>query len=122
MSALRLSATILGLTLLASPAVAQDEQETALSCVNAGNSYAVGEFACIAACHQQRRLARCDVVLENTSWTYVSETCPSAMINPPWPSAWNEVPAVTVMSPVPVTVTYSALPPEMPLTLAAFLD
>jgi hypothetical protein len=122
MSALRLSATILGLTLLASPAVAQDEQETALSCVNAGNSYAVGEFACIAACHQQRRLARCDVVLENTSWTYVSETCPSAMINPPWPSDWNEVPAVTVMSPVPVTVTYSALPPEMPLTLAAFLD
>jgi hypothetical protein len=122
MNALRLSATILGLTLLASPAVAQDEQETALSCVNAGNSYAVGEFACIAACHQQRRLARCDVVLENTSWTYVSETCPSAMINPPWPSDWNEVPAVTVMSPVPVTVTYSALPPEMPLTLAAFLD
>jgi hypothetical protein len=44
------------------------------------------------------------------------------MINPPWPSDWNEVPAVTVMSPVPVTVTYSALPPEMPLTLAAFLD
>lgn len=119
MSPLRLPAAILGWTLLASPTVAQEEQqELALSCVNAGNRYAVGEFACIAACHQQRRLARCDMVLNNTSWTYVSETCPSAMINPPWPSDWNEVPAVTVMSPVPVTVTYSAFPPEMPLTLA----
>ena len=119
MSPPRVSAAILGLTLLASPAVAQEvQQELTLSCVNAGNRYSVGEFACIAACHQQRRLARCDVVLNNTSWTYVSETCPSAMINPPWPSDWNEVPAVTVMSPVPVAVIYSAFPPELPLILA----
>ena len=118
MSPLRISAAFLGLTLLASPAVAQDQGPGPL-CRNAGNTYAVGEFACIAACHQQRRLARCDVVLNNTSWTYVSETCPSAMIiNPPWPSDWNEVPAVTAMTPIPVTVTYSAFPPEMPLTLA----
>ena len=119
MRSLRLSGAILGLALVASPAIAQDDQELSLSCVNAGTRYAVGEFACIAACHQQRRLARCDMVLNNTSWTYVSETCPSAMIiNPPWPSDWNEVPAVTVMSPIPVTVTYSAFPPELPITLA----
>jgi hypothetical protein len=119
----RLSAIVLGAGLLASPAAAQDQQEMTLSCLNAGNRYAVGEFACIAACHQQRRLARCDMVLNNTSWTYVSETCPSAMIiNPPWPSDWSEVPAVAAMSPVPVAVTYSAFPPEMPVTLAALLD
>ena len=116
---LRLAAVLLGAVFLVSPVAAQDQQEIGLSCVNAGNRYAVGEFACIAACHQQRRLARCDMVLDNTSWTYVSETCPSAMIiNPPWPSDWSEVPAVTVMSPAPVTVTYSAFPPELPLILA----
>jgi hypothetical protein len=119
----RLSAILLGVGLLASPAAAQDKQETALSCLNAGNSYAVGEFACIAACHQARRLARCDMVLNNTSWTYVSDACPSAMIiNPPWPSDWSEIPAESAMTPVPMTVTYSAFPPDMPLTLAILTD
>jgi hypothetical protein len=119
----RLSAAVLGAGLLVSPAAAQDQGEIKLSCINAGNRYAVGEFACIAACHQQRRLARCDMVLNNTSWTYVSDTCPSAMIiNPPWPSDWSEVPAESAMSPLPVTVTYSAFPPEMQLALAALRD
>lgn len=115
--------------LVAAPALAQDQQgqtgqDTAsIVCVNAGSQYKVGEFACIAACHQQRRLARCDVVSEKASWTYVSEVCPSAMIiNPPWPSDWSEVPAVAAMSPVPIVVNYSALPPEMPLTMAAFVN
>jgi hypothetical protein len=107
---------------LAAPSVAQDQQETALVCVTGGTQYQVGEFACIPACHQQRRLARCDVVAEATSWTYVSDACPSAMIiNSPWPSVWSEIPAASVMSPIPVTVTYSAFPPEMPVTLSALL-
>jgi hypothetical protein len=108
---------------LAGPAMAQDqEQETAQVCVTGGTQYQVGEFACIPACHQQRRLARCDVVAEATSWTYVSDACPSAMIiNPPWPSDWSEVPAVSAMSPIPVTVTYSAFPPQMPVVLATLL-
>ena len=101
-------------------AMAQEPQT--IACKNAGISYAVGEFACIAACHQERRLARCDVVSENASWTYVSEACPSAMINPPWPSDWSEVPAVSAMSPIPVSVSFSAPPPAMPRTLAALLD
>jgi hypothetical protein len=113
------SVAVLGGALLAPPALAQDEP--APGCLNAGQRYQLGEFACIAVCHQQRRLARCDMFLNNTSWTYVSESCPDAMIiNPPWPSDWTEVPVVTSMSPKPVKVTYSAFPPEMPLTLAAF--
>jgi len=120
--------TLVVLTALAAPAPAQDQQSppgqgsASLACTNAGSQYKVGEFACIAACHQQRRLARCDVVSEKASWTYVSEACPSAMIiNPPWPSDWTEVPAVAAMSPVPVVVNYSALPPEMPRLMAALL-
>ena len=31
-------------------------------CLNSGNQYKVGEYACIAACHGERRLARCDAV------------------------------------------------------------
>ena len=87
--------------------------ETALVCVNAGISYKIGEFACIAACHGQRRLARCDAVAEKGSWTYVSEICPSAMIVPPWPSDWTEIPAVTAMSPKPVVVNMSVPTPEI---------
>ncbi len=104
------------------PALAQEEQESALACVTSGVSYAVGEFACIPACHQERRLARCDVVSESASWTYVSDACPSAMINPPWPSDWSEVPAVSAMSPIPIAVSFSAPPPAMPTALAALLD
>lgn len=116
------AAALLAAAFAALPSLAQDQQNVTLLCLNAGSQYQVGEFACIAACHQQRRLARCDVVSEKASWTYVSEVCPSAMIiNPPWPSDWNEVPAVSAMSPIPVTVTYSAFPPEMPLTLATLL-
>ena len=34
--------------------------ETAAVCQNSGRDYKVGEYACIPACHGQRRLARCD--------------------------------------------------------------
>jgi hypothetical protein len=119
--AIRLSVLTLGV-LAAAPLAAQDAPETSLACLNAGVSYAVGEFACIAACHQERRLARCDVVSDNASWTYVSEACPSAMINQPWPSDWSEIPAVSAMTPIPVTVTYSAPPQATPTALAALLD
>ena len=112
---------------VAAPAFAQDQstpqqpQTTSSVCINGGTQYKVGEFACIAACHQQRRLARCDVVANRTSWTYVSEACPSAMIiNPPWPSAWSEVPAVSAMTPLPVVVNHSVPAPDFPVTMAAF--
>ena len=120
MQRLTLGAAILGAAFLLGPATAQDQGTTALACTNAGNQYRVGEFACIAACHERRRLARCDVVLEKASWTYVAESCPTAMINPPWPSLWSEVPALSAMSPIPLTVNLTAIPPDERLAFAAF--
>jgi len=98
--------------LLLAPA-APASAETALVCVNAGITYEIGEFACIAACRGQRRLARCDAVADKASWTYVSEICPSAMIVPPGPSDRTEIPAVTAMSPKPVVVNMSVPTPAI---------
>ena len=107
--------------LSANPAAAQDAPTTpALPapaspavCTSAGNSYQAGDYACIPACHGQRRLARCDVAGQSASWTYVSNACPSAMINTPWPSDWSQVPAATDMTPLPVTVRMSAIDPRL---------
>ena len=85
-------------------------QEATLACSNAGASYQIGDLACIAACHEQRRLARCDLVSGAATWTYVSESCPSAMIlNQPWPSDWSQIPAIAAMSPIPIKVNSSAI-------------
>ena len=107
-------ATIIAIGLLAgalgSPALAQDAPATPAA---AGVSYQVGEFACIPACHGQRRMARCDAVSTRASWTYVSDACPSAMINAPWPSDWSEAPVLAEMSPIPVAVNMSAIDPTI---------
>jgi hypothetical protein len=95
---------------LGGPALGQD---ITLVCTNAGNEYKIGEYACIAACHGQRRLARCDAIATATTWTYVSDACPSAMVVPQWPSDWSEVPAVAAMSPIPVNVNMSAIAPAI---------
>jgi hypothetical protein len=116
----RLSAALFTTAMLAGPAIAQDQETTTLACTNAGIQYKVGEFACIAACHQQRRLARCDAVAANASWTYVEESCPTAMINAPWPSDWSEIPAVTAMSPRPLVVNLTAIPPDDRMAFADF--
>jgi len=122
---LRLSAALIGVAFSSAFALAQDQSvpggtppgatgpgSTTLACINAGSQYQVGDFACISACHGQRRLARCDKVAEHVSWTYVSEACPTAMINPPWPSDWSEIPAAAEMSPIPLVVNKSAPVPE----------
>ena len=117
--------------LSATPAAAQDAPTTpALPapaspavCTSAGNSYQAGDYACIPACHGQRRLARCDVAGQSASWTYVSNACPSAMINTPWPSDWSQVPAATDMTPLPVTVRMSAIDPRLaPLIGSHYLE
>jgi hypothetical protein len=101
------------------PAFAQDQ--ATLICTNAGISYKVGEYACIAACHGQRRLARCDAAAQTVaSWTYVSDVCPSAMIKAPWPTDWTELPASTRMSPIPVTVNMSAPAPDMTALIESY--
>lgn len=130
----RLNAAVIVLALSVMPGLAQDQatppageaptttgtEATTLACTNSGSRYKVGEFACIAACHQQRRLARCDAIAEKASWTYVSESCPTAMINAPWPSDWTEVPVVTAMSVKPLVVNLTAIPANDRLAFAAF--
>jgi len=39
-------------------------------CRYAGHRYALGEFACINS-----QLARCDMFLNNTSWTFLEDEC-----------------------------------------------
>jgi hypothetical protein len=51
----------------ASPATADPN----CTCRYAGQNYALGEYACIRG-----RLARCEMVLNNTAWTFISEGCP----------------------------------------------
>jgi hypothetical protein len=87
-------------------------QEASLVCTNAGNSYKVGEFACIAACHGARRLARCDVVTETAAWTYVSDVCPSAMFVPGPPSEASQIPVKAAMTPLPGPLRISEMVPN----------
>lgn len=105
---LTLSATLAAAPSLAEDALPAGPPAQTASCTNAGQNYSVGQFACIAACHGQRRMARCDAVEAVAKWTYVSESCPSAMINPRWPSTWSEIPANVAMSPKPLVLDHSA--------------
>jgi hypothetical protein len=94
-------------------------QEATLACTNAGNSYKVGEFACIAACHGARRLARCDIVVESATWTYVSDVCPSAMFVPGPPAEASQIPARAAMTPLPGPLKISEMVPEAPARLVS---
>ena len=103
----------------ASPAPGRDGGSS--TCMAQGSQYQLGEEACIPACHGRRRLARCDMTGTQASWTYVSQDCPSAMINAPWPSDWSEVPVVADMTPVPLVVDKSApVPAAKTITFATF--
>jgi hypothetical protein len=42
-----------------------------------GQRYHLGEFACINS-----RLARCDMFLNNTSWTFLEDSCPTSNLSP----------------------------------------
>ena len=53
------------------------------TCRFQGQKYALGEYACIRG-----RLARCEMVLNNTAWTFVSEGCPQVELQlAPWRKA-----------------------------------
>jgi hypothetical protein len=108
-----LSFVAAGLTV--APAIAQ---EATPICQNAGNVYQVGDFACIAACHGARRLARCDQLADAATWTYVSDVCPSAWIVPPPPGNASQIPTVAAMSPIPGPLKISEFSPQMSLHMA----
>jgi hypothetical protein len=46
-------------------------------CVAAGKKYQIGEVACLSL-PEGERLARCSMVLNNSSWTKVEDACPRA--------------------------------------------
>lgn len=97
----------IGVTAAAAPAA-----EATQICLNAGHEYKVGDYACIAACHGKRRYARCDLIAEKTSWTFISDACPSANLTPPDPTEVTLAPVVTAMSPIPVVVDRCAIDPQ----------
>lgn len=97
--------------------VAARAQEATLVCTNAGNSYKVGEFACIAACRGARRLARCDIVVETATWTYVSDVCPSAMFVPGPPAEASQIPVKAAMTPLPGPLKICEMAPNAPARL-----
>ncbi|TPM31576.1 hypothetical protein FJ967_25150 [Mesorhizobium sp. B2-3-4] len=68
----------IGLALaMAAPASAFAAQE----CLANGKSYQVGQTACLNVADQSH-LARCDMVLNNTSWTKVGDSCPANTMAP----------------------------------------
>ena len=93
-------------------------------CQNSGRDYKVGEYACIPACHGQRRLARCDAAAQSTAaaWTYVSDVCPSAML-PPAPADATARPIRAAMTPIPLPIehTMSEMSPEAWMRLATLM-
>ena len=56
---------------MAAPAAALADQE----CLANGKSYQVGQVACLTIAGESH-LARCDMVLNNTSWTKIHDDCP----------------------------------------------
>ncbi|MBA1139394.1 hypothetical protein H0241_03865 [Mesorhizobium sp. CCANP35] len=62
---------------MAAPAAALADQE----CLANGKSYQVGQVACLTV-SDQSHMARCDLVLNNTSWTKIGDTCPDNTMKP----------------------------------------
>jgi hypothetical protein len=62
---------------MASPAAALADQQ----CLANGKSYQVGQVACLTV-SDQSHMARCDLVLNNTSWTKIDDSCPDSTMKP----------------------------------------
>jgi hypothetical protein len=62
---------------MTAPAAALADQQ----CLANGKSYQVGQVACLTV-SDQSHMARCDLVLNNTSWTKVSDSCPDSTMKP----------------------------------------
>ncbi|MEJ1159249.1 hypothetical protein [Prosthecomicrobium sp. N25] len=46
------------------------------TCRALGRDFALGQTACLRV-GDRSRLARCDMALNNTSWTFIDESCPA---------------------------------------------
>jgi len=76
--AIRLAALLFALTALA-PAGALAEHKC--QCLYQGKRFEQGQLVCIKV-DGAARLARCDMSLNNSSWTFVSNGCPTALVTP----------------------------------------
>jgi hypothetical protein len=101
---MRVFIALLGLTIGLTSA---NGQEASPTCTNGGNTYQIGELACIAACHGRRQLAKCEVVANVATWTQVSNVCPSALMTSPPPDL-SRIPAVAAMSPIPPNINLAS--------------
>jgi hypothetical protein len=66
-----------GVAAIAGPADSSDPNRPECMCRFEGQRYHLGEFACINS-----KLARCDMFLNNTSWTFLEDVCPTASYTP----------------------------------------
>lgn len=55
-------------------------------CLANGKSFQIGQVACLTLAGRSH-LARCDMVLNNTSWTRVDDECPGSMPPRPRPTS-----------------------------------
>ena len=53
------------------------------TCRANGRSYAQGETACIRLPCSEPKLARCEMVLNNASWTKIADGCPTTALPGP---------------------------------------
>lgn len=112
---------ILGAALLATGFLvgSAGAQDTTLLCLNGGNQYKVGDYACIPGCHGRQRYARCDAIATEASWTFISDVCPVALLSPAAPVDVSLAPVQSAMTPIPFVLAMSAIAPEIAEEIAA---
>lgn len=64
-------------------------------CLANGRKYQHGEIACLMLPNGSQ-LARCDMVLNNSSWKKIGDECPEAGVTPPGGPVGESAPAATV--------------------------
>lgn len=74
----------------ATPALAAQE------CLANGKSFQLGQVACLTLAGKSH-LARCDMVLNNTSWTKIQDSCPENTLAPHLQSTPISTPAPSLV-------------------------
>jgi hypothetical protein len=82
---------------MAAPVAAFADQQ----CLANGKSYQVGQVACLTV-PDQSHMARCDLVLNNTSWTKIGDTCPDNTMKPHLHVTPISVPAPSMVPSEPI--------------------
>jgi len=119
--ALMATRQILGAILLVTGFLAgsAEAQDATLICLNGGNQYKIGDYACIPGCHGRQRYARCDATATKASWTFISDVCPVAILSPAAPVDVSLAPVESAMTPIPFVLAMSAIAPEIAQRIAA---